>query len=196
MQKTFILVFVLLFSASAYAAPEKYIYDPLHTQIRFSVDHMGFSHPQGKFDRLSGGFIFDQEKPELSSADITIDTGSINMGSAAWDTHMKSADFFDAAQFPAMKFKTTKVEKTGGNNGKITGDITIRGITKPVTLEVTFNKAGIFPMNKNYLAGFSLTGMLKRSDFGMAYGLPGLGDEVALNIQVEGIRQDFEKIAK
>jgi polyisoprenoid-binding protein YceI len=196
MQKALVLVFVLFFSAQASATPEKYIYDPLHTQIRFSVDHLGFSHPQGKFDKFSGGFIFDQEKPELSSADITIDTGSINMGSAAWDTHMKSADFFDAAQFPAMNFKTTKVEKIGDTSGKITGDMTIHGITKPVTLDVTFNKAGIFPMNKNYVAGFSLTEMLKRSDFGIAYGLPGVGDEVALNIQVEGIRQDFEKITK
>lgn len=192
--KKHILIVLLLLSltaTSAQAAAGKYNYDPAHTQIMFSVSHLGFSYSHGKFNKFSGGFIFDQENPEASSAEISIETSSIDMDSEAWEKHLKNADFFNTEKFPAMTFKSTKVVKTGDNTADLTGDFTLLGVTRPVTLQATFNKAGIHPFNKSHIAGFSLTGMLKRSDFGMTYGLPNVGDEVSLNIQVEGIRQDF-----
>lgn len=162
----------------------------------FSVGHLGFSFSHGKFLKFDGGFTFDVEKPENSAVDVTIDTASLNMDSVEWDSHLKNADFFNVEKFPNMTFKSTKIEKTGDNTGKITGDLTLLGVTKPVTLDVTYNKSGVHPYSKNFIAGFSATGTLLRSDFGMNYGLPGVADEVALNIQVEGIRQDFEGVEK
>lgn len=198
MKKIIALVFALSFFTvtAAQAAPEKYTYDPAHTQIIFAVSHLGFSFSHGKFNKFSGGFTFDQEKPETSSAEITIETGSVDMDSADWETHLKSKDFFNVEKFPAITFKSGKIVKTGANTADMTGDLTLLGVTKPVTLQVTFNKAGNHAFNKNYVAGFSLSGSLKRSDFGMNSALPLVGDDVHLDIQVEGIRQDFGKISQ
>lgn len=183
-------------STAAYAkGTEKYIYDPAHTQILFSVNHLGFSYPHGRFDKFNGGFTFDLAHPEKSKVDITVDANSIDMASEDWDRMMKGDNFFNVKKFPAMTFKSTKVETTGKNTGKVTGDLTILGVTKPVTLNVTYNKSGIHPYNKNYVAGFPATGKINRSDFGMTWGLPGIGEEVSLDIQVEGIRQDFEGLS-
>jgi polyisoprenoid-binding protein YceI len=188
------LVFV---TASAQAADTpKFTYDPAHTQVMFSVSHLGFSFSHGRFTKFMGGFSFDENQPEQSAADMTIETGSLVMDSAEWEQHLKGADFFNTEKFPTMTFKTTKVEKTGDKTAKVTGDFTLLGVTKPITLDVTFNNAGIHPYSKSYVAGFSATGTIKRSDFGMSYGLPGVGDDVSLNIQVEGTRQDFEKLKK
>jgi polyisoprenoid-binding protein YceI len=193
MRKLFSLAFVLalFLPTAAKAAADKYVYDPVHTQIMFSVSHLGFSFPHGKFNKFSGGFTFDQENPEAAQADITIDTDSLDMDSADWEKHLKSPDFFNVEKFPAMRFKSTKVVKTGEKTADVTGDFTLLGVTKPVTLHVAFNKAGVHAFNKNHIAGFSLSGTLKRSDFGMTYALPLVGDDVNLIIQVEGIRQDF-----
>jgi polyisoprenoid-binding protein YceI len=194
MKKVFALVLAsLLFSAPAFAKPEKYTFDPLHTQIVFKVSHLGFSKSQGRFTKFDGGFTFDQEKPTASSVDVTIDANSINMLSTGWDDHLKGEEFFNVKKFPTITFKSKKITKTGENTGNITGDLTILGVTKSVDLDVEFNKAGTMPMNKNEIAGFSATAYLKRSDFGMNYGVEmGLGDDVTIEIQVEGIRQDFK----
>lgn len=186
---------MVAFSAPALAS-EKYSFDPAHTQVLFSVSHLGFSFSHGRFDKLDGSFTFDEKAPEQSSIDVTIDTNSIDMGSEAWDKHLKSADFLNTEKFPAMTFKSTKIETTGEKTGKVTGDLTILGVTKPVTLDVTYNGSGEHPYSKNHIAGFSATGTVKRSDFGMGYGLPNVGDDVSLIIQVEGIRQDHEEMNK
>ncbi len=191
-----VLALAFLIPLQAQAAADKYIYDPAHTQVIFAASHLGFSFSHGTFNKFSGGFVFDQENPEASQADMVIETGSIDLNSEAWNTHMKSADFFNVEKFPTMVFKSTKVEKTGDRTANLTGDLTLLGVTRPVTLAVTFNKAGAHPMNKNQVAGFSAAGTLKRSDFGMVYGLPNVGDDVQLIIQVEGIRQDFEKTSQ
>lgn len=190
MKKTIIAALFLLLPSTAQAAPDKFAFDPLHTQVMFSVDHLGFSKSHGKFEKFAGGFTFDEKAPEKSSVDVSIDAASIVMGSVEWDNHIRNADFLNIEKFPVMTFKSTKIEKTGDNTGKITGDFTLLGVTAPVTLDVTFNKAGIHPYSKKYVAGFSATGVIKRSDFGMTYGLPGIGDDVAVNIQVEGIREE------
>ena len=191
-----VIAAALMTSSVAQAAVEKYAYDPAHTQLMFSVEHLGFSFSHGKFTKFSGGFEFDAEKPGESKVDVTVDTTSINMDSTEWENHLKGADFFNVEKFPTMTFKSTKAEKTGDKTGTLSGDLTILGVTKPVTLDVTYNKSGIHPYSKSYVAGFSATGMVKRSDFGMNYGLPGVADDDKLNIQVEGIRQDFEAVEK
>lgn len=198
MKKIISLVFALalLASAQAQAAADRYVYDPAHTQVMFSVSHLGFSFSHGKFLKFTGGFTFDQEKPETSMADIVIQTDSINMDSEAWDTHLKNADFFNVEKFPTMMFKSTKVEKTGEKTAAMTGDLTLLGVTKPVTLNVTFNGAGPHPMSKKQAAGFSAKGTLKRSEFGMTNGLPMVGDDVNLMIEVEGVREEPENLNK
>lgn len=174
-------------SAPAVAA-DAFTFDIPHTQVMFSVSHLGFSHSHGKFLAFSGGYTFDEAAPEKSTIDVTIDTTSLNMDDAKWDEHLKAADFFNVEKFPTMTFKSTAVEKTGDNIGKVTGDLTLLGVTKPVTLDVTFNKGGVHPYSKKYVTGFSATGTLNRSDFGMTYGLPGVGDEVKIMIEVEGVK--------
>ena len=176
-------------TAAAADAP-KFTFDKAHTQIFFSVSHLGFSYSTGKFTGFDGSFTFDEAKPESSKVDVSIDTHSLTMDDAAWEKHLKSEDFFNVEKFPAMTFKSTRIEKTSDNAGRLTGDLTLLGVTKPVILEVIFNKSGIHPYSKKYVAGFSATGKLNRSDFGMVYGLPGVGDEVNISIEVEGIRAE------
>lgn len=176
-------------SAAAADAP-KFTFDKAHTQIFFSVSHLGFSYSTGKFTDFDGSFTFDEEKPESSKVDVTIDTNSLTMDDEAWEKHLKNEDFFNVEKFPAMTFKSSQIEKTGDKTGRLTGDLTLLGVTKPVTLDVIFNKGGIHPYSKKYVAGFSATGKLNRSEFGMEYGLPGIGDEVNITIEVEGIREE------
>lgn len=182
---------LFMVAAPAYAAkPDAYTFDKVHTQIFFSVSHLGFSFSTGSFTGFDGGFTFSAEKPEQSSVNVTIDASSLSLHDAKWEEHVKSADFLNVAEHPSISFKSTKVEKTGDNTGRITGDLTLLGVTKPVTLEVVFNKAAIHPYSKQFVAGFSATAALMRSDFGMDYGLPGIGDEVNISIEVEGIRTE------
>jgi polyisoprenoid-binding protein YceI len=112
------------------------------------------------------------------------------MNDEKWDTHLKSPDFFNVEKFPTMTFKSTKIEKTGEKTGKITGDLTLLGVTKPVTLDVTFNNAAKHPMADEYHAGFTAEGTIKRSAFGMNFGVPMVGDDVKIHINVEAVREE------
>ncbi|MCB1681162.1 MAG: polyisoprenoid-binding protein [Rhodospirillales bacterium] len=172
----------------AYAETEQYAFDKLHTQIIFFVSHLGYSHSEGKFLDFDGGFTFDRTDPSKSSVEVTINTAGLNMDDQKWDDHLKSADFFDVEKFPTMTFKSTNVEVTGDDTANITGDLTLLGVTKPVTLAVKHNKSGKHPFGDKYVSGFSATATIKRSDFGMKYGLPLLGDDVDIHIEVEGDR--------
>lgn len=174
----------------ARADVENYKFDTVHTQILFFVDHLGFSISEGEFLDFDGGFTFDTENPVNSSIDVTIDTNSIDMDDEKWDEHMKSADFFNVTEFPNMTFKSTAVEVTGEKTANITGDLTLLGVTKPVTLTVEHRKSGKSPFGNEYKAGFRAKGSLKRSDFGMNYGLPNVGDEVQIQIEVEAVRDE------
>lgn len=178
--------------SGAQAATDKYVIDKPHTQIIFIADHLGFSHSVGKFTDYAGGFIFDTVDPAKSSAEITINTASVELNDTKWNDHMKNADFFNVEKFPTMTFKSTKIEKTGEKTGKITGDLTLLGVTKPVTLDVVHNNSARHPFSGKFVSGFSATGKIKRSDFGMNYGLPAIGDDVTLMIEVEGLREDAE----
>ena len=189
--KYFVLLaaFMVLAAAPARAEVERYEFDKAHTQIIFAVNHLGFSNSHGKFLDFDGFFEFNRAEPERSKVEVTIKTDSIDMDHEKWDAHMKNEDFFNVEKYPTMTFKSTNIELTGNKTAKITGDLTILETTKPVTLDVVFNKAAVHTFNQKYVAGFSSTAKLKRSDFGMKYGLPLIGDEVSIIIEVEGIRQ-------
>lgn len=186
----------LFVAQPAKAEVETYEFDKPHTSILFFADHLGFSKSQGEFQEYDGHFTFDRENPENSEVDVTIQTASIDMDMEKWDDHLKNADFFNVEEFPTMTFKSTAVEVTGENTGKITGDFTLLGVTKPVVLDVVFHKAGKFPMGDAYKAGFSATTMIDRSEFGMDYGLPAMNKMVEVRIEVEGNRVDADEAAE
>jgi polyisoprenoid-binding protein YceI len=180
---------LLIAATPARAELHEYRFDKAHTQILFFVDHLGFSKSQGEFHDYDGTIQFDRENPENSSVNVTIQTDSIDMDDEEWDNHMKNEDFFHVEEYPTMTFESTDIEVTGEKKGKITGDLTILGTTRDVTLDTTFNKAGKHPYSGNHVAGFSATTEIKRSDFGMKYGLPGIGDTVNIRLEVEAIRK-------
>lgn len=186
----------LMFPAQeAAAAAEKYVFEKPHTQVLFFVNHLGFSNSNGRFNDFDGHFILDRDNLANSSVEVTIKTDSIDMSHEAWTAHMKNADFFDVEKHPEMTFKSTKVEITGEDTANVTGDLTISGITKPVVLAVKHNKSGAHPMNGKYMAGFSATTTIKRSEWDMKYALPNVSDEVEIRIEVEGIREDAPEAA-
>lgn len=174
----------------ALAEIEIYTLEKPHSQILFFVNHLGFSHSSGRFLDFDGKIEFNRSEPAKSSVDVAIKTDSVEMNDEKWNEHLKGDDFFKVASFPAMTFKSTGIEITGEDTGLITGDLTMLGVTKPVTLDVKFNKAGKHPFGEQYAAGFSATADIKRSEFGMNYGLPAVGDNVEIRIEVEAIREE------
>ncbi len=181
------------FAAPAMAAPETFILDKPHTQIVFSVNHLGFSLSYGKFLDYEGTLQLDMADPKNSSVEVSIKTASLDMGDAKWNEHMKSADFFNVEKFPVMTFKSTAVEVTSEKSANVTGDLTILGVTKPVVLAVNYYGSGKHPMMNRTETGFSATTKIKRSDFGMNYGLPMVGDEVDIIIEAEAF-QDIKTL--
>ena len=181
---------LMLIPSAAQAQIEKYSFDKAHTQILFFVNHLGFSNSQGEFLDYDGHITFDEAAPEIGNVEVSIKTASIDMDDEKWDTHMKSADFFNVEQFSDMTFKSTGIEVTGEQTANITGDLTILGVTKPVTLAATHNKSGKHAFSGKYVSGFSASAMIKRSDFGMEYGLPLVGDEVTIRLEVEAVRDE------
>ena len=184
------LVALLLVTSSIASSADKYTFDKVHTQILFFANHLGFSKSQGEFHDFDGSFVFDPQDMRNSHVEVAINTASIDMDYKKWDDHMKNEDFFNVRKFPTMTFRSTKVIPTGEKSARIIGELTLLGITKPVEVEMTFNKAGIHPFSKKYVAGFSAHTTIIRSDFGMTYGLPALGDEVEIRLEVEGERED------
>lgn len=181
-----LLATAALLAASVPTFAADYKIDASHTMVFFSVSHLGFSHSTGQFTDFDGTFSFDEKNIEKSKVDVTIKTDSIDFANnPKWNEHMKSADFFNAEKFPTATFKSTKVTKTGDKTMDVTGDFTLLGTTKPVTLKVTFNKAGEAFGGKEK-AGFSATGEFDRTAFGMDTYAPGVSAEVDLRIEVEG----------
>lgn len=175
-----------LTSAQAFAEPVRYEIDSAHTDIVWMADHLGFSKSVGEFARSSGFFVIDEANPAASTVDVTIDIASLKTGDAKFDAHLLNMDFFYVEQFRHATFKSSQVEVTGEKSARVTGDLTLHGVTKPVTLEVTLNKIGKNPFSNKDTAGFSARGKIYRSQFGMTYGLPMIGDEVDLIIEAEG----------
>lgn len=162
-----------------------YEIDPSHTSVQFGISHLGFSRYQGRFNTVSGTLAFDPKLPEASTLAVTIDTASIDTNNSVLEEKLKSADWFDAAKFPSIRFTSTHIQKLSDTTGKLTGDLTMHGVTKPVTLDVTFNGGGVNPFINAPQLGFSATGSLKRSDFGISQYIPMVGDEVSITIETE-----------
>ncbi len=167
-------------------AADVYTLDPTHTTVVWSANHLGFSNPFGLFSMVEGTLTLDETAPEKSNVDATISIANLFTGNQKFDDHLKNKDFFNITEFPKATFKSTKVEKTGDKTARVTGDLTMLGITKPVVLDVTYNKSGVFPMNQKPTVGFSATTTIKRSDWGMEYGVAlGVSDDVTLRIEAE-----------
>ncbi len=180
------------FALPAFAA-DKYEFDKSHTKILFYINHLGYSETIGEFTDYDGNFTFDQQKPEESSIDVTLKPSGIRTSSTKLDSELQGEKFFKSDQFPTIKFVSEKVKRTGDNTGEVDGVVTMLGVSKPTKLTVRFNKADYHPFTKNFVAGFSASATLKRSDFGMKEYLPLVGDEVRIEVQTEGVNIDRKK---
>ena len=174
--------------AEAQATPQvragDYRLDKSHAKILWSVSHFGFSTYYGEFTDFDAQLRIDPANPQASRLTARIATASIATHNEALDTHLKSPDFFDVANHGEARFVSTNVRPTGATTAEVTGQFTMLGQTRPLTLDVTFNQAGD-NMAGVYTAGFSASGKIRRSDYGMRYGLPAVGDEIALTISGE-----------
>jgi len=171
-------------STSVLAEPVAYDFDKSHANITFTIDHLGFSTAHGRFNSFDGTLLIDEAAPEASSVKVEIATDSLATFFDQRDAHLKSADFFDVATFPTMSFASTAVEKTGDDTLKVAGDLTMLGVTKPVTLDVTVRKLAPHPFSGTPTVGFHATGTIKRSEWGMSK-LPAVGDDVTIAIDIE-----------
>ncbi len=175
-------------SHNSFAQEVKYNIEPTHTSVIWSANHFGFSDVSGRFSEVEGVILFDEKAPQKSSVEATIKIANISTGMVKFDQHLKSKDFFDVEKFATAKFVSKKITVVGKNKAKIEGDLTLLDVTKPVTLNAKFNKAGVNPINQKQSIGFSATATINRSDFGIKYALPGVSDKVALAIEVEANR--------
>lgn len=178
-------VLALTFSSQAFAEAVKYQIEPNHSHVNWTANHFGFSNQTGKFSDISGEINFDEKKPQDSSVDVTIKIASLTTGLPKFDGHLKSADLFDEEKFPTAKFVSKKIKVTGKNKAKIDGELTLHGVTKPVTLNATFNKSDVSVVTQKPTVGFSATTVIKRSEFGINYAVPAVSDNVNLIIEVE-----------
>ncbi|WP_368759223.1 YceI family protein [Pseudomonas aeruginosa] len=183
--KAFALV---LFSGAitAQAAETVYTLDPTHTQVDFHWNHLGLSEPGASFDEVRGTLRVDDADPTRSSVEVVMPLSGVRTRVPGFDDDFRSPKFFDAAKYPNVTFKSTKVERAGiGNRYTVTGDLTAHGITKPAVLDVVLNGQGIHPMTKAPVLGFNATTVVKRSDYGLTIALPMVSDEIQVRITTE-----------
>ena len=167
-----------------------YQLDPTHTDVLAQWTHFGFSQPSAHFGISEGTLVYDAADVGKSSVQVTMPLTAMNSFVDKLDEHLASGDFFDVVKFPNATFKSTSVAAAGTNKLTVTGDLTIKDITRPVTLDVTLNGAGEYPMLKKQAIGFSATATIKRSDFGVGAYAPNVSDEVQLRITTEGTLAD------
>lgn len=177
-------------ASAAFAEATTYNLDSSHSQIVFSYDHLGFSRTTGMFSGFEGTIDFDQEDPAASAVSVSFPAESLITGWPAREQHLLTEDFFGAAENPTVAFTSTSIEVTGENTGLITGDLTINGITKPVTLDATLNQMADHPMAQQPWIGFNATTTLLRSDFDMGQFAPFIGDEIEIFISIEGVKAE------
>lgn len=178
---------VSLFATCALAAPTTYKLDPNHTNVLVSWSHFGFSNPSVHFGNADGSLVYDPDNVGASSVQVTLPLSGLNAYVAKFDEHLRSGDFFDATKFPTVSFKSTKVESAGEGRLRVTGELTVKDITKPVTLDVSVNKVGEHGMAKRAAAGFDATTKINRSDFGVGAFVPNVSDEVSIRITTEAL---------
>ena len=185
MRKTLIAAALFAFAGSAFAAPVTYKLDPGHTNVLASWNHFGYSNPSINFGQVDGTLVYDADQVSASSVQVTLPLTGLSALADQFYEHLTSDKWFDAAKYPTATFKSTKVEAAGNGKLKITGDLTIKGITKAVVLDATLNKAAEHPMKKVPAIGFDATASIKRSDFGLGLYVPMVGDDVSLRITTE-----------
>ena len=176
---------VAIASSVALAAPVDYKIDPTHTATVFSWNHFGFSTPSANFTDIQGTIKVDNAKPSNSSVEVTIPLSSVNTNVAALDKEFQEEAWFNAAKYPNITFKSTKVETKDKKHFKITGNLTVKGVTKPVVLDAVLNKQGEHPMAKVPAIGFNATTSFDRSAFGIGNYVPNVGDKITVNITTE-----------
>jgi polyisoprenoid-binding protein YceI len=160
--------------------------DTAHTQLGFAVRHLGISTVRGIFRTFDGSVVVDESTAQI---EVSAELASVDSGNQGRDEHLQGDHFFDTANHPQLMFRATSIELANENSGVINGDLTIRGITKPVTLNAVFNGTGTFPVDNSLHAGFEASGSFNRTDFGVNFGVPMVSDEVQLDLQVQLIRQ-------
>jgi len=175
-------------SACAFAAPVAYTLDPGHTHVQFSWNHLQYSNPEAGFDDVSGTLMWDADEIANSSVDVTVKVESVHSHVAILDQKLKSAEFLDAQRYPKLRFVSTRVERLDdAGNLRIHGNLTVHGTTKPISLDAHLNRVGIYPMLEVPAAGFSASAVIKRSEFGVAAGIPYVGDELTVRISAEAL---------
>ena len=191
MSKSLAALIVAAFPLAAAAAPEPFTIDPLHSSVLFAIDHLGLSTVHGRFDKFTGKFTIDRAA-KSGAVDLSIDTASVDTNDndkgtrqRSRDEHLRSADFFNAAEFPKMTYKSTNVVFAGDNPATVEGNLTLLGVTKPVSLKLDRFKCNPATATAKERCGGDASGKLKRSDFGMTRGIPGIGDELVLTISFE-----------
>ena len=162
-----------------------YVLDPAHGKITWSMDHMGFSTYVGQFTDVSATLKLDARNPSASKLQAEVRTDSVGSLNSALDNHLKTADFLDTAKHPTAGFQATSIRLVDADSAEISGNLTLRGVTKPIVILADFNQAGINPVDKKYSVGFDGHARIKRSDFGINYGVPVLGDDVTLHFEAE-----------
>jgi polyisoprenoid-binding protein YceI len=183
---TFSIVTALGLSTAAVAA-DRYTLDPSHSFPRFEINHFGFSTHRGQFNKTAGKLMLDRAA-KSGSIEVTVQTASISTGDPKLEEHLRSPDFFNVDKFPVMTFKSKAIKFNGDVPANATGELTLLGVTRPLTLTISQVKCAIHPYNKKEDCGAEVSGVLKRSDFGMKNYIPAVGDEVTLHIQVEAWR--------
>lgn len=177
---------------AASAKPYDYVIDPEHAVVAFTVRHLGFADVLGRFLEVVGSFTFDEEARTLSNVSVDVKAASVFTAHPARDGHVRKEDFLWADEHPVIRFTGTGATPTGARTGTVSGDLTIRGVTRPVVLDVTWNRSGRYPFgDKHYAIGLSARTTIRRSEFGMTYALEGdlVGDEVDIVLEFEAIRQ-------
>jgi len=178
---------LLAAAGNACAGADEYRFDLVHTQLTVCLDHMGFSQSCGRLHVKSGWFRFDPDDWSTAQVDVTIDTGSIDMGDAAWSDKVRNT-YLDAKTYPGAHFVGTGAQKTGEKTAVLHGKLTLLGRTQPVDLEIAFNRAARDGYTLKFVAGFSAHARFKRSAFGSTRSAPDVGDAVDVHVEVEGLR--------
>ena len=184
-----VLLAAAAFAAPAAAAPARWRLDPVHCQVLFFADHLGFSRQMGRFTGVSGTIEFDPDDWTAGRVEAEIDIASLWLGDAAWEKKMRSDDFFDAERFAVARFASERVEPTGESSARVHGTLTLRGVARPVVLDVTRNRIGRNTFNLKQTAGFSARTTLSRKAFGIARLPAAIADEVEVVLEIEAIRE-------
>lgn len=177
-------------ATGASAAPEKYVLDPSHSQVVFSYNHLGFSTTTSMFSGFEGEILFDQDDPAASSVSVSIPLETMMTGWGPRFEGLMSEEFFNASGGEMITFQSTGIEVTGEDTARITGDLTINGVTKPVVLDTSLNQTGEHPIEQKPWAGFTAETRLLRSDFNLGLYAPYVGDEISIKISVEAMKAD------